>query len=206
LGGLEEMTSNLRIVLIVIIIVGLLMILGVKDGDDQSLTIESIKKNLLPKLNYSCYDLIPDEILIGDEGKKLTTIDTNFTNGININYGRALFGSENCVRDLSVGSNIHDFSCDAKFYVIDNLNPDGLITKNSYLVSYNFKFDDRNCSILKKPGRIFGKPSWVREHPKATILSCKNFTSSCSWKYSEPPEGHGMKIMKININNIVKNV
>jgi len=165
----------LFLALIVFIIVHILPNLLEKTFDNLKNKTNNLelKRDLLPKTNYTCDEIIPQEIIIGDEGGYLTTINTDFKNGINIDAGE-----QNCQRSTEVGSNIHNFGCVARFYVIDRLDPDGTITKNSYLVSYNLFFDDRNCTNLDVGGNYFG-------HPNAKTLSCTNFSYKCSWKYYE---------------------
>jgi len=190
------MARILRIISIIIIVFGLIIIFFGNTSNISTTLKDNFKSDLLPKTNYTCMEIIPESILIGDEKQYLTTINTNFKNGINIDYG-----NQNCKRNLNVGDNIHKFSCIAKFYVLDKLKEDGTIVQNSYLVSYDFNFDDRNCSVINTENTM------IVGHPNAKILSCKNF--SCSWKYLEPSNSFtspDYKTIKTNIANLVKEI
>ncbi len=164
-------------VFIIIVIVGISSII-IKDNFVNSPLNENRVSGLIPGTNYSCNEIIPENISIFFDS--LNGLDKLGNSKINLRRkysflknGASLGGG--CLYNLQTGEKASEFSCRGNFIIEDNQISDaGIIQeKNPRKIIYNMEFDDLYCSVVEGIG-------WSG---KMGILECKILNSSCSWEY-----------------------
>ncbi|MBS3085899.1 hypothetical protein J4225_04425 [Candidatus Pacearchaeota archaeon] len=144
------------------------------NGDTSKKTATS----QIPGINYTCEDLVPEEIEIFVDSllpDKLGNSVLSFRKKYSfIKNGISLAGF--CEYNSKPGQKASRFNCDG-YFIIENkqISDDGIIQeKDSRTIEYNMVFDDEYCEMVAMVGMGVG------------VIKCEILSSSCKWKYGTP--------------------
>lgn len=143
------MKRSTKIILVIIVLIVILLfvynqfsnksIIDINENQinhsNLSSSLDNLKNNLIPYLNYTCENIFPDEVdidIISNHYSK-----TNYKNNIKI--------IAKCQPQSNTGGNINIYECYSGFYIEQKYLPDGTIVDKHYHVKYSFTLDKREC-------------------------------------------------------------
>lgn len=140
--------------------------------------INTSNEDLISGTNYSCEDIIPQEINIyysstGSAIDELGNSRLSFTQSASfLSDGNSLSGD--CKYNTEVGQKASAFSCEGSFILENNrISETGIIRERKpRKVTYSMTFDDSSCAIDK---------TFTYDGNQGE-LTCKILSSSCNWK------------------------